>query len=71
MLTKCSFRKAAVRLVLERLALHHVAPVAGGVADAEEDGLVLGAGLLQGLRPPGVPVHRVVGVLQQVRARLA
>ena len=29
-------------LVFERLALHHVAPVAGGVADGDEDGLVVG-----------------------------
>ena len=58
-------------LVLEALPLHHVAPVAGGVADAQEDGLVLGLRLLQGLRSPGVPVHGVVGVLQQVGAGLA
>ena len=31
------------RLVLERLALHHVAPVAGRVADAEQDRLLLRA----------------------------
>ena len=42
--TKCSFMSAADRLVLERLALHHVAPVAGRVADRQEDRLVLGPG---------------------------
>ena len=57
-------------LVLERLVLHHVAPVAGRVADGEEDRLVLGAGLGERLVAPGVPVDRVVRVLEQVRARL-
>ncbi len=39
--TKCSFISAGDAFVLERLALHHVAPVARRVADAEEDRLVL------------------------------
>ena len=55
---------------LERLALHHVAPVAGRVADREQDRLVLGAGLREGLLAPRVPVDRVVGVLEEVRAGL-
>ncbi|MNC85252.1 hypothetical protein D3C83_08420 [compost metagenome] len=52
--------------VLEGLVRHDVAPVAGGIADREQDGL---AGLARGrerLRIPGMPVHRVVGVLLQV-----
>ena len=57
-------------LVLERLVLHHVAPVAGGVADREEDRLVLLPGARERLLAPRVPVHRVAGVLEQVRARL-
>jgi hypothetical protein len=56
--------------VLERLVRHHVAPVAGGVADRQQDRLVLLAGPLQRLRPPRVPVDGVPGVLQQVRAGL-
>ena len=59
------------RLVLERLALHHVAPVAGGVADREQDRLVLRAGARERLLAPRVPVDRIVRVLEQVRARLA
>jgi hypothetical protein len=47
-----------------------VTPVAGGVADAEQDGLVLAARLFDGLVAPRIPVHRVVRVLQQVRTRL-
>src|SRR5699024_4560296 len=58
--------------VLEGLARHHMAPVAGGVADGDQDGHVAAACLGQGLLAPRPPLHRVVGVLQQVRAgRLA
>ena len=57
-------------LVLERLVGHHVAPVAGGVADGEQDRLVLGAGPLEGLVAPRVPVDGVVLVLLEVGARL-
>ena len=52
--------------VLEGLALHHVAPVAGGVADRDEDRLVLAAGAGERLLAPRVPVDRVVRVLEQV-----
>ena len=56
--------------VLERLALHDVAPVARGVADAQQDRLVLRLRPLQRLLAPRVPVHGIVGVLQQVGAGL-
>ena len=56
--------------VLERLTLHHVAPVAGGVADRQQDRFIFGLGAGQGLLAPGVPVHRVVGVLQKIGAGL-
>ena len=52
--------------VLEQLVRHHVAPVAGGVADREQDRTVAALGFRQRLGAPGAPVHRVVGVLQQV-----
>ncbi len=55
--------------VLERLALHHVAPVARAVADRQQNRLVLGAGSGEGLVAPRVPVDRVRGVLEEVRAR--
>ena len=55
-------------LVLERLVGHHVAPVARGVADGEEDRAVLVARAGERLLPPRVPVDRVVGVLEEVRA---
>ena len=56
--------------VLERLVRHDVAPVAGGVADREQDRPILGAGALERLLPPRVPLDRVLGVLEQVRAGL-
>ena len=46
--------------VLERLVLHHVAPVAGGVADREQDRPVLVACAGERLLAPRVPVDRVV-----------
>ena len=57
--------------MLERLVLHDVAPVAGRVADRQEDRLVLAAGALERLVAPGIPVHGVLGVLLQVRTGLA
>ena len=57
-------------LVLEGLVLHDVAPVAGRVADREQDRLVLRAGALERVIPPRVPVDGVVGVLEEVGAGL-
>ena len=57
--------------VLEALVRHDVAPVARRVADREEHRLVLGACLLERLVAPRVPVDGVVGVLAEIRARLA
>jgi hypothetical protein len=56
--------------VLEGLAFHDVAPVAGGVADREEDGHVAAAGLGEGLGAPRPPIDGVGGVLQEVGAGL-
>ena len=57
-------------VVLEGLLLHHVAPVAGGVAHGDEDEAALATRPLEGLGAPRVPVDGVVRVLLQVRARL-
>ena len=46
---------------------HHVAPVTGGVADAEENRFVITLRLLERLAAPWKPVDRIVGVLEQVR----
>ena len=61
---------ACGQLVLEGLSLHHVAPVAGGVADREHDRAILVACAGERLVAPRVPVDRVVLVLQEVRRRL-
>ena len=52
--------------VLERLVRHHVAPVAGRIADRQQDRLVLALRLRERGRIPRLPVDRVVGVLAQV-----
>ncbi len=56
--------------VLERLVGHDVAPVAGGVADRQQDRFFLRSRLLQRRRAPRTPVHRIVRVLQQIRRGL-
>ena len=59
------------RRILEAFVRHDVAPVAGCVADGQQDRLVGALGFRQRLRPPGPPVHGVVLVLQQIGAGLA
>ena len=57
------------RGVLERLVRHDVAPVAGGVPDGDQHRHVPRRRFLERRVTPLDPVHRVVGVLLQVRAR--
>ena len=57
-------------VVLEGFAFHDVAPMAGRVADAQEDGLVLPVRLGKSFLAPRIPVHRVMLVLKQVRGLL-
>ena len=54
--------------ILEGFMCHHVAPMAGGIADGQQNGFVLGARPGQRRFAPGIPLHRVAGMLQQVRA---
>src|SRR5580700_1671356 len=49
---------------------HHVAPVTRAVADGEQHRTVVAARAFEGPVSPGIPVHGVVRVLEQVRARL-
>ena len=62
---------AGGRLVLERLAFHHVAPVAGRVADRQEDRPVEELRAGERVGAPREPVDRVVRVLEEVRAGLS
>ncbi len=55
--------------VLERLVRHHVAPVAGGIAHREEDGLAGALRLRERFLAPGIPVDGIVRVLAQIGAR--
>src|SRR6202035_4228610 len=52
--------------ILEGLPLHHVAPVAGRVADRDQQRLVLLARASERNGSPRQPVHRVLGVLAEV-----
>ena len=54
--------------VFERLALHHMTPVAGGIADAQQYGLVLFPSALERLLAPGIPLDRIVRVLAEIGA---
>ena len=56
------------RLIGERFAGHHVAPVAGRVADRHQHRNVAPHRLRERLRAPRPPVDRVIGVRAQVRA---
>ena len=57
-------------LVLEGFALHHVTPMAGAVADGDQQWTVEFLGAPKRLGSPGIPVHRVLAVLEQICARL-
>ena len=54
--------------VLEAFVSHDMAPMAGGIADGEKDGLVGGLGLGQRCRAPGTPMDGVVLVLEEIGA---
>jgi hypothetical protein len=53
--------------MLEAFVLHDVAPVAGRVADRQEDRLVLPLCPLEGLLAPRIPLHGIVFVLEEIR----
>jgi hypothetical protein len=58
------------RFIFKTFPLHHMTPVAGGIADADKDGLVLFLGPCQCFFSPGIPVDRIVSMLEQVRTGL-
>ena len=57
--------------VLEALMGHDVAPVAGSIADGEQDRLVLGAGAVERCLAPGQPMDRIEAMLEKIGARFA
>ena len=56
-------------LVLERFVRHHVTPVARRISDGQQDRNVARRGFGQRFCRPLPPVHGIVGVLTQIRAR--
>jgi hypothetical protein len=56
--------------ILKTFVFHHMAPMAGGITDAEKDGPIKPSSPLQGFGAPGVPIDRVMGVLLEIRAAL-
>ena len=58
------------RCIGERLPMHDMAPMAGRIAHRQEHRPVQRLCVPQGLGAPGEPVNGVVGVLEQIRARL-
>ena len=63
---EAAFISAAVSAFSNDLVRHHMAPVAGGVADREQDRAVAPLGLGERLGAPGAPVHGIMRVLQQI-----
>ena len=55
-------------VVLKGFMGHDMAPVTGGITDGEQDGFVFVSGQSNGLFVPRMPVHGIIGMLEQVRA---
>ena len=56
------------RFIFKGFFFHNMAPVAGGITDGQKDRFVLLAGKLKCFFRPGVPVDRVMGMLQKIGA---
>lgn len=46
-----------------------MAPMTGTVANGQKDGLILLASFHEGFFGPWVPIHRIIGVLDQIGAK--
>ena len=51
---------------LERFPFHDVTPMTGGISDAQKDRFPFGAGLGEGLFTPGIPINRIMLMLQEI-----
>ncbi len=54
--------------IFEAFLCHHVTPVAGGIADGEQDWLVFAPCFIEGIFVPRLPRHGIPSVRQQVGA---
>ncbi len=68
MLTKVSFINRGVVVVLEGFLFHDMAPVAGGITYGQKNGFVFFSRLVKRLFSPGIPIHRIMGVLEKIWA---
>ena len=57
------------RFVLKTFMRHHMAPMAGGIADREQNRLIYRLRFRERRRAPHPPMHGILGVLQKIRAR--
>ena len=57
-------------LIFKGFLFHHMAPVTGGIADTHNQRLVFLFRFLKRFLVPGMPVHWIMRMLQQVRAAL-
>ena len=69
MLTKCSFSSRAISASSKLSWAITWHQWHDGVADRQEDRLLLASGQRQRLRAPRPPIHRIAGVLQQIGAQ--
>src|SRR5438270_2081818 len=54
-------------ITLERLMSHNVTPMAGGIANRQEDRLILPTRFLERFFAPWIPIHWIMRVLEKVR----
>ena len=65
---KILVQKTGHFVIFKRLVCHDMAPVTRGIPNGKKDRPVLCLCLLEGVITPGIPVHRVVGMLEKIRA---
>ena len=63
---KVAIEKVSDSTMIEALLFHHMTPVAGGITNRQEHRLVLRPGPGERWFSPGIPVHRIVRMLDQV-----
>ena len=60
--------KRSHRCILKGLMFHYVAPMTGRIPNADQQEFILLFSFFKGLIAPWIPIHRIMGVLEQVRA---
>ena len=65
------FMMAAACWVFKTFPFHYVAPVTGGIADADKYRLIFIHCSFQRFLAPGIPVYRIMRMLKQIRTCFA